>query len=392
MCNIFSIFTYRTLHATARVTTAPDRLHDALVSLRFLLQMEVLPLLNNPESKQEVMLFLKFVIDLLPEHHQDPFLRYFVYLQNSADAITAKDVDAAAKDAFGDHYGNWLVCGAASKVVSKKTDGLFVRAQDGYLCGLWMLFHYLTVAAEERFILSITEVLSTSTVDTLTVTALDVMRNIHLCVDKFFNCRHCRLHFMDTYAKCEFGRCEIQKSQFDKLQTWLWDFHNFVTHSILHYHLSPENQRDGTENYYKYTVSWPDHDRCTACYDVREASKYTHSTRPANKNIREAYWEPSWKLRSLHDYKPEFAHALLNPFSSSSSSSSSGRRPVLASQVLANNHSTGHESEDTFITLGVVSLVGICVMITMAFFLACRHKNKSSHHYSSAAFRRGRYS
>ena len=52
----------RTLHAAARISNPQDRLHDALTSLRFLLQMEILTQLNDPEEKNDVMNFLKFVI------------------------------------------------------------------------------------------------------------------------------------------------------------------------------------------------------------------------------------------------------------------------------------------------------------------------------------------
>jgi hypothetical protein len=386
------------------VATPQDRLHDALVSLRFLLQMEVLAQLNNPEDKNEVMLFLKFVINLLPEQTHDPFLRFLVFV-NSVDKVNSADVDTAALDAFGDEYSNWMVCGVSSSDVStrgggaKKMDGLFSRAQEGYLCGLWMLFHYLTVAAEERFILSITEVLSSSTVDAVTVTTLDVMANVRLCVDKFFNCRHCRLHFLDNFSQCKFGRCDIKKSQFDKLQSWLWHFHNYVTHSILHYHLSPDNREDGTEAYYKHVVSWPDHRKCSSCYEVPDVVS-KHSAVPVNKFLREAYWSKSWKLCTIREYKPEYEHALQNPFSSSSSSfsSSSPKRqtgsttalhPVMSSSVPSSLSETHPESqEDTFFTLGIISLVGIFLMVLIALFLSCKKRSKP---YSSAAFRRGRY-
>ena len=358
--------------------------------------MEVLTQLNKPEEKNEVMDFLKFVITLLPGQYQDPFLRFLVYL-NNVDTVSSADVDAAALDAFGDEHNDWSICGvvAGSSVRRKVSEGLFSRAQDGYLCGLWMLFHYLTVAAEERFMLSISEVLSSSAPSPVTITAIDVMENIRLCVDKFFNCRHCRLHFLENYSKCLFGRCDIEKSQFDKVQKWLWEFHNFVTQSILHWHLSPENREDGTENYFKNEVSWPHYKTCSSCYSEQETRK--HSTITASMYIRNAYWDKSWKLHTLRDYKPEYAHALRNPFASSKTLSKgqeshpaiSALHQVSSTIVTSSSSNEVHKSnEETLFTLGIVSSVGVLLMVVIAFYLSFR---KKSNYYSANTLKRGRY-
>lgn len=385
----------RTLHAAARISTPQDRLHDALTSLRFLLQMEILTQLNDPEEKNDVMNFLKFVINLLPDKHQDPFLRFLVYLHN-VDTMTSGDVDAAALDAFGDDYSNWVVCGMNEGEVAKKAQGLFAHAQEAYLCGLWTLFHFMTVAAEERFIMSISEVLS-SNVDVVTITALDVMNNIHLCVDKYFNCRHCRLHFLDTYSKCYFGRCDVKKADFDKLQFWLWNFHNFVTQSIMQYHLSSEEKVDGTENYYKNMVNWPDLRNCASCYGVLDVPK--HDSLPIIKFVRESYWDKSWKLRTIRDYKPEYPHAMRNPFEKSVASLSRRSQRVaghditttsltsaVSSEELKISPESNEGNESGLMTFGALSLIGIFFLVLVSLFMSCR--KKSNH----LPFKRGRYS
>lgn len=352
----------RTIVSSARTASPQERLHDALVSLRFLLQMEVLSQLNSPEEKQQVVNFLSFVISLLPEHSQDPFLRLLVYIRG-VNVVTSLDIDAAAIDAFGSEYSDWVVCGASSPVAvvsvasgvgRKRGAVLFSKAQDGYLCGLWMLFHYMTVAAEERFVLSIAEVLSSSTVDTVTVTTIDVMDNILMCVDKFFNCRHCRLHFLETYTSCQFGRCEVKKSQFDALQRWLWYFHNFVTESILHHHLGKEKP-DGIENYYKHIVHWPDGRSCVDCYEYDQGdSSHRQSQKAINKYLQKSYWDPTWKLRTMHNYTPQLAHALHNPFQPAD-----GIHPALdVSRTTSNTH-----YDDTLFSLGAVSLMGILLLV-----------------------------
>jgi len=57
----------RTINAAARVSSSEDRLHDALVSLRFLLQTEVLPSSLSTEKLRGVQSFLELITALLPE-------------------------------------------------------------------------------------------------------------------------------------------------------------------------------------------------------------------------------------------------------------------------------------------------------------------------------------
>eukprot|EP01034_Spumella_vulgaris_P024061 gene24061-30360_t len=141
----------------------------------------------------------------------------------------------------------------------------------GYTCGLWMLFHYVTVASAELSLhprVAPTNATSTdsksakksrkdkkkkkttpkpSDADTAITTdsesdidtpqeqtATFVMESIYGVVAETFKCGMCRDHFMSHYSGCKFQRCEISANDFTLLQMWLYHLHNFVTYGVYH--------------------------------------------------------------------------------------------------------------------------------------------------------------
>lgn len=96
---------------------------------------------------------------------------------------------------------NWRVCGVVpsvspyssntislskpSKLLENEADHeLFDSSRTGYPCGLWMLFHYLTVASQHNSANGDSNVPG--------ISATDVMSFIRLTVERLFNCRICR--------------------------------------------------------------------------------------------------------------------------------------------------------------------------------------------------------
>lgn len=132
---------------------------------------------------------------------------------------------------------NWRVCGIIlektfsvtekrMKLIEHEFDELFESSKSGYTCGLWMLFHYLTVASQH---------VTSSKSEHTALTTHDIMSFIRMTVEKLFNCRTCRYlsyislflyfnreHFLHMYDKCLYGRCEISDYDYNKLQVFFF--------------------------------------------------------------------------------------------------------------------------------------------------------------------------
>lgn len=109
----------------------------------------------------------------------------------------------------------------------------------GYPCGLWKLFHYLTVnAAIER---------SSSN-------PRIILEAMHGYIKNFFGCEDCRNHFVQMAEKRELHKV----NSWDESVLWLWAAHNEV------------NQRlagDQTEDPMYPKVQFPLKERCGQCYN-----------------------------------------------------------------------------------------------------------------------------
>ena len=64
----------------------------------------------------------------------------------------------------------------------------------GYTCGLWTLFHMVTLAAPQAGL-----------------TPREATGAIRNYVEHFFGCAHCRDHFLQLFDACDFGRCEVDQ-------------------------------------------------------------------------------------------------------------------------------------------------------------------------------------
>ena len=134
------------------------------------------------------------------------------------------------------------------------------RCTSGYTCGLWELFHIVTVG--------------TSTNDTPFTphASAEIIRNF---VANFFPCSICQVHFLQMYDGCEFGRCEhlVDKSPSSSLTRderialplFFWEAHNDVNLRLYR----EECEREGVE--YRETIAneqkrWPSPKVCKNCF------------------------------------------------------------------------------------------------------------------------------
>jgi thiol-disulfide isomerase/thioredoxin len=130
----------------------------------------------------------------------------------------------------------------------------------GYTCGLWRLFHVMTVGLVEWNTLATTE----NAVVTATKAA-DLLRDY---ISEFFACEVCRTHFVQEYDSCAFERCSrLGRSRTDtkewrQLPLWLWESHNAVNVRLMH----ERAEREGRPSADDTTVMWPSREDCPGCW------------------------------------------------------------------------------------------------------------------------------
>ena len=93
------------------------------------------------------------------------------------------------------------------------------RRDAGYTCGLWILFHLLTVKS------AVTEANGGASSSTSIISPPYVMKVVHGFVSHFFGCEDCREHFLKAYESVR-GRWEGQGGRGAVL--WVYDLHDKV--------------------------------------------------------------------------------------------------------------------------------------------------------------------
>ena len=122
----------------------------------------------------------------------------------------------------------WLACRGSSPTLR------------GYPCGLWKLFHYLTVNSAEQ------------NINDHHANPLEVLDVMHGYVKNFFGCYDCSQHFQDMAARREMRNV----SSLDSSVLWLWMAHNEVNKRL---------SGDQTEDPEFPKVQFPLKERCPVC-------------------------------------------------------------------------------------------------------------------------------
>ena len=97
----------------------------------------------------------------------------------------------------------------------------------GYTCGLWQLFHVMSVGVVEHN-RNAGEDVGPAMIATLH--ASETLRNY---IDHFFQCDVCRMNFLSMYDTCAFDGCHrlsenpsTSEREWRELPLWLWETHN----------------------------------------------------------------------------------------------------------------------------------------------------------------------
>lgn len=114
----------------------------------------------------------------------------------------------------------------------------------GFTCGLWMLFHYLTVRAAET---------------DLSNDPLEVLQAVHEYVKYFFGCSQCSVHFQTMAKSNDIWGVKTK----DDAILWLWEAHNEVNKRL---------NGDVTEDPLFPKVQYPPTDICHECHRIRRPS------------------------------------------------------------------------------------------------------------------------
>lgn len=109
----------------------------------------------------------------------------------------------------------------------------------GYSCGLWELFHFLTVQ---------------SAADSNSSDPLDVLKAVHGFVKNFFGCTDCSQHFQAMADELLIW----QVSSKDDAVLWLWKAHNQVNRRLA---------GDATEDPAYPKIQFPSQSACARCRD-----------------------------------------------------------------------------------------------------------------------------
>ncbi|GKY94250.1 hypothetical protein MPSEU_000390800 [Mayamaea pseudoterrestris] len=135
----------------------------------------------------------------------------------------------------------------------------------GYTCGLWELFHLVTVGVVEYNMM-----ISTDDGE-LVIHTEDAALKIRNFVESFFGCEVCRVNFITAFDQCSLNRCTrlshatYSDTEWMQLPVWLWETHNAVNVRLLQEQAQRENWKPQPKD--EIEKRWPSRQSCPKCWD-----------------------------------------------------------------------------------------------------------------------------
>ncbi|XP_052419547.1 sulfhydryl oxidase 1 [Carassius gibelio] len=148
----------------------------------------------------------------------------------------------------------------------------------GYPCGVWTLFHTLTVQAKEQ-----------SSSDPREV--LQAMRSY---VSSFFGCRSCATHF-ERMAQDDMDRV----TSLSKAVLWLWSHHNQVNNRLA---------GELSEDPHFPKIQWPSPELCPSCHGLKKTGEHTWNQEEVLTFLQNYFSS----ARILTDYLQDETQALIH--------------------------------------------------------------------------------
>lgn len=141
----------------------------------------------------------------------------------------------------------------------------------GYTCGLWQLFHIITIGLVHY---NIEQERVKKPLLLSTMKSADTIRDY---IEYYFTCDECRINFIKMYEECRFDRCNRLSSlnsnknnkytidDWKQLALWLWEAHNDVNVRLLREaRIGSDLEHVTIEEEDK--VKWPSKTDCPKCW------------------------------------------------------------------------------------------------------------------------------
>lgn len=175
-------------------------------------------------------------------------------LKNFDSIVQSEDQLVAVADQFPPRSKQW------SRACSNGEKGA------GYTCGLWELFHIMTVGVVEWNLMIYDE--DSDMMLDVSEAAL-TLRNF---VENFFGCEVCRVNFVGAYDTCAHDRCNRLHENADtdtewmQLPLWLFETHNAVNIRLLKERAEREKWTQPVTRADEIKKEWPSRQECPKCW------------------------------------------------------------------------------------------------------------------------------
>jgi hypothetical protein len=229
-----------------------DLFHDAHLSFHFALKQAIFmdngPLQNT--TKEVFWDWLTLLRQSMPPTWEIQNLLKAL-LDDFETIVLGEEHLVAVADRFPPPRTTW------SQGCSKGEKGM------GYTCGLWELFHIMSVGVVEWNLMIYDSEDLIIPVDEVSVT----LRNY---VEQFFGCEVCRMNFLHGFDSCARDRCTrlhhdaATQNEWVQLPLWLFEFHNGVNVRLLKERAERDVWVPTREDELK--VEWPPRAECPKCW------------------------------------------------------------------------------------------------------------------------------
>ena len=232
---------------------------------------------------------------------------------------------------------------------------------EGYTCGLWELFHTVTVGVVEY---------NKATFDPqkLLVTELTA-RKLRDYIDHFFGCLTCRDNFLEMFDNCGFNRCDRlsdypieDENDWIELPLWLHETHNYVNVRLMKERAARNGNDVTTKDVIE--VMWPLRQECSECWKDGASLDVTDELPWRSDNLFKFL---RLEYGSRDAYSADVRRAL-NPdpkTTDSHVSSASGSEPIVSSNPRA-PILRKHSDAPLLIQLSHASVFVVCIVLLNA--------------------------
>lgn len=197
-------------------------------------------------------------------------------LRNNIDAVLVSENNMQVmvekhEDVVNGRYTTW------SNQCSKGIDGA------GYLCGIWSLFHIVSIGVIERHraVLGARDQVSTKN-------AALILRNY---IEHFVSCDECRNYFIEMFDSCGFNHCRRLKQpqklptpeSWEEFALWLFEVHNNINVKLVEAKLQYSHTAVSKDEQNK--ALWPSQEQCPQC---RAGGHW--DTNAVINHLKKEYW------------------------------------------------------------------------------------------------------